>query len=111
VNVITASPRLTTTRAVIAVLFAVAADLLQFLLGALGWFGLDQLIDIAAMIFTTLAIGFHILLLPTFVLEFIPAANALPTWTACTLAVIALRWRRERNESAVSPPVQGTRPR
>lgn len=42
------------------------------------------------------AIGFHMLLLPTFVIEFIPGPDMLPTWTACTAAVVMLRRKRER---------------
>ena len=98
------SNRLSRPRIVLALLVAVAADALQLFLGPLGWVGVDQVIDVVAMILTTLTIGFHLLLLPTFVLEFIPAANALPTWTACTLAVIALKKRTERAASSYQGP-------
>ena len=39
-------------------------------------------------------IGFHPLLLPTFVIEFVPVADLLPTWTGCAALVVALRRRR-----------------
>jgi hypothetical protein len=35
-------------------------------------------------------IGFHPLLLPTSVLEFLPLADMLPTWTGCVAIVVAL---------------------
>ena len=48
------------------------------------------------MLLTMWALGFHWLLLPTFVVELFPAVDMLPTWTACVIAVIALRKRAER---------------
>jgi hypothetical protein len=90
-------PPLTRWRIVIALVFAVGADGLQFLLGPLGWVFGDQAIDCVAMVLTSWAIGFHWLLLPTFVVEFIPLLDDLPTWTACTIAVIALRKREQQN--------------
>ena len=50
------------------------------------------------MILTSLALGFHVLLLPTFVIELFPFVDMAPTWTGCVLAVIALR--RNRSEPA-----------
>jgi len=91
------APKLTWTRIIIALAVAVFADGLQFLLNAAGWFGLDQAIDCAAMVLTSWTIGFHILLLPTFIVELVPVLDDLPTWTACTIAVIALRKREQRN--------------
>jgi hypothetical protein len=73
---------------------------LQLLLGPLGWVFGDQAIDCVAMVLTSWAIGFHILLLPTFVIELVPVLEDLPTWTACTIAVIALRRREQRNPTA-----------
>ena len=69
----------------------------------LGWFGFDQAVDCVAMILISWAIGFHILLLPTFVIELIPVLEDLPTWTACTVAVIALR-KREQQKPPSAPP-------
>jgi hypothetical protein len=88
--------KLTRTRIVLAIAVAIIADELQFLLSPLGWFFGDQIIDVVAMVLTSWLIGFHWLLLPTFVLELIPLADELPTWTACVIAVVALRRRRER---------------
>jgi hypothetical protein len=92
-------PKLTRTRIVLALMIAVMADGLQWLLGPIGWVIGDQLIDVAAMLFVGWLVGFHWLLLPSFLLELFPVVDELPTWTACTIAVIALRRRRQN-----SPP-------
>ncbi len=97
-------PQLTRTRIMLALAMAVVADGLQFLLGPLGWAFGDQIIDIAAMLLTSWVIGFHWLLLPTFAVEFVPVLDELPTWTACVIAVIALRRREQRS----SPPPNQT---
>jgi hypothetical protein len=39
-------------------------------------------------------IGFHPLLLPTFVLEFVPLTDMLPTWTGCVALVMRARKRQ-----------------
>ncbi|MGA9778371.1 MAG: hypothetical protein ACLPRE_10345 [Limisphaerales bacterium] len=85
---------------ILALAVAVVADGVQLLLGPLGWAFGDQLIDIVAMLLVSWLIGFHWLLLPSFVLELVPAVDELPTWTACVVAVIALRRRREKLSSA-----------
>ena len=74
---------------------AISADALQFCLGPFGWAFGDQAIDVMAMVLTMWLLGFHVLLLPTFVLELVPVLEDLPTWTACVIAVIWLR-RREQ---------------
>ena len=99
------TPKLTLTRIILALAVAVFADGLQFLLNAVGWFGLDQAIDCVAMVLVSWAIGFHILLLPTFVIELVPVLEDLPTWTACTIVVIALRKHEQRN---IPPPEKPT---
>ena len=81
--------RMTRLRMAIAVLVALAADGLQIPGQAIPL--APEIIDVIAMVLTTLAIGFHLLLLPTFALEFIPLVDMLPTWTGCVIAVIALR--------------------
>ena len=78
---------------------AVATDLLQLLLGPLGWFAVDEGLDVAAMIATSALLGFHPLLLPTFVIEIFPVADLLPTWTGCVALVVSLRKRHQ----AVTP--------
>jgi hypothetical protein len=61
-------------------------------------------IDVLAMISTTVLLGFHWLLLPTFLLEFVPLVDALPTWTGCVLTVIALRRKTPAPSSTTPPP-------
>jgi hypothetical protein len=96
-------PTLTRARMILALAVAVAADGLQLLLGPLGWAFVDQVIDAVAMILVSWIIGFHILLLPTFVVELVPVLEDLPTWTACTAAVIALRKREQQNPPPPPP--------
>lgn len=96
------APKLTRTRIALALTVAVTADGLQFLLGPVGWVFPDQAIDLLAMLLTAWAIGFHLLLLPTFLAELFPVVDMLPTWTACVIAVVVLR-RREQNSK---PPPQ-----
>jgi hypothetical protein len=93
------APKLTWTRIVLALAVAVTADGLQFIFGPLPF--VDQAIDVMAFVLTAWAIGFHLLLLPTFVVEALPGVDMLPTWTACVIAVIALRKREQR---PVPPP-------
>ena len=81
---------------------AAAADAIQWLLGPIGWMLPDQAVDLAAMAAISWAIGFHPLLLPTFILELLPIADLLPTWIGCVAIVVALR-RREQS-GIVSPP-------
>jgi hypothetical protein len=99
------APRLTRPRIVLALVVAAGADGLQLLLLQFGWVGPDQVIDFVAMIIISGLMGFHILLLPTFVIELIPVLDDLPTWIACTAAVIALRKRDQlAHPSTPSPP-------
>ena len=103
-----AKPPLTRARIVLALAVAIVADGLQFVLGPLGWEGLDQAIDLATMILVSWLIGFHWLLLPTFVVELIPVVDDLPTWIACVGAVIALR--KHEQKSAAPPPAPPDKP-
>ena len=77
---------------------AVTIDVAQFLLGPLGWAGFDEILDAIAMVLVSRLIGFHPLLLPTFVLEFVPFTDLLPTWTGC----VALVARARRRQGLVS---------
>jgi len=92
----------TLTRSRIGLAFAVAmaADVMQFALGPLGWTFLDEGLDVVAMIAVSLLIGFHPLLLPTFLLEALPLVDMLPTWTACVAVVVALRKRAQAAAAA-----------
>lgn len=91
-----ATPVLTRGRVAAAYGVAVASDVFQLLLGPVGWAGVDEAIDIGAMAATSWLIGFHPLLLPTFVVELLPLADMLPTWTGCVALVVALRKREQR---------------
>jgi len=90
------APVLTRTRMVLALAIAVAADGLQLCFGPVGWAFIDQVIDGVVMVLLSWVIGFHVLFLPTFIVELVPVLDDLPTWTACAAAVIALR-RREKS--------------
>ena len=94
------APVLTRNRVRLAYTIAVTADALQFLLLPLSWTFVEQAIDVVAMIFTWRLIGFHPLLLPTFVVEFLPVVDLLPTWTACVALVVSLRKKQQTAESA-----------
>ena len=96
--------RLSRGRIALALLVAVVADVMQIVLGPVGWAFPDEFIDVVAMLFTIWALGFHLLLLPTFLLEFLPGVDMLPTWTGCVIAVIALRKKAERSEAYVDIP-------
>jgi hypothetical protein len=95
------SPLLTEQRVRLAYAIAVTTDVLQLLLGPFGWAFADELLDVAAMILIWRLIGFHPLLLPTFVLKFLPVADMLPTWTGCVAIVVALR---KRQQASLPPP-------
>jgi hypothetical protein len=94
---------LTTSRIRLAYIVAVAADVVQLVLGPLGWVAADAAVDVAAMIATSRLLGFHPLLLPTFVLELVPVADLLPSWTGCVALVVALR----KKQHAPPPPGSG----
>jgi hypothetical protein len=99
-------PNLTRVRIVLALVVAVVADGVQLLLGPVGWVFGDQAVDVVAMVLTSWVIGFHWLLLPTFAVEFVPLLDELPTWTACVIAVIALRKREQRAIPPRKPAIE-----
>ena len=96
------APRLTRRRMCLALAVAVIADALQILLLPFARTFVESAVDVVAMILTTWILGFHLLLLPTFVIELVPIVDLIPTWTACVAAVIALR-KREQNSSPAPP--------
>jgi len=98
-------PVLTRNRVRLAFTIAVTTDVLQFLLGPLGWAFADEILDVAAMILTWRVIGFHPLLLPTFVLELLPVADMLPAWTVCVALVVAIR--KKQQAPRPQPPAPG----
>jgi hypothetical protein len=89
------APKLTRGRIAVVIAIAVVADFLQIVLLPLEWMFAQQIVDVIAMALTIWLLGFHLLLLPTFAVEFIPVVDMLPTWTACVVAVIALRKRQQ----------------
>src|SRR5262245_20182154 len=93
---------LTKTRIRAAYGVAIASDVLQLALGPVGWTFADEILDIITMIAITWLIGFHPLLLPTFVLELVPVADLLPTWTGCVALVMMLR----KKDAAAPPPLR-----
>jgi hypothetical protein len=102
-------PRLTRSRIWFAFAVAVVTDAVQFGLGPFGWAFVDEGLDVVAMVLVSAAIGFHMLLLPTFVIEFIPGPDMLPTWTACTAAVVMLRKRGQQAPPPIDVPAEVTR--
>lgn len=99
-------PPLTRQRVIAAYTVAITVDLLQLALGPAGWLFADEILDVVATILTWRLLGFHPVLLPTFVLEFLPVSDMLPTWTGCVTIVLALRKRREArsgNDTSLPP--------
>jgi hypothetical protein len=94
--------------AVLAV--AVIADALQALLVPFAWTFAQSAVDVVAFVIILSLIGFHPLLLPTFLIELVPVLDALPTWTACVAAVLALHRRSESGIGTTTivevPPVE-----
>jgi len=95
------APALTRTRVRTAYVVAGTADVLQLILGPFGWAFADQALDVIAMVIESRLLGFHPLLLPTFILEFLPLTDVLPSWTGCVALVVALRKRE------TTPPSDG----
>jgi hypothetical protein len=106
-NSLLGAPILTRKRMILAVAIAVTGDVLQCLLLPFAWTFAESAVDCIVMILTVRILGFHPLLLPTFVVEFIPVVDMLPTWTACVIAVIV--WRR-RDQRAATRPVPPEKP-
>ncbi len=99
------TPILTPARIRLAYAIAIGTDIAQFLLGPIGWILADEVLDVAAAFAISRVLGFHPLLLPTFVVEFLPVVDMLPTWTACTALVVALRKRQQIRPP--EPPAPG----
>jgi hypothetical protein len=93
----------------IAAAFAVAvlADAIQFPITAATMTGVlavpgegaDLLIDSIMTVVTSSLLGFHWILLPSFVFEAIPGFDLFPTWTGCVAYVV---WRRKKEQAAHS---------
>ena len=90
---------LTQNRVRLAFAVAIATDVLQLALGPFGWPLADEILDLVAAAATWKLLGFHLLLLPTFILEAVPVADLLPTWTGCVALVVAMRRKQMRSAS------------
>jgi hypothetical protein len=101
---------LTRGRMFTAIAVAAVADILQFSFGPAGWFFFDEAIDVIAFIIVTRLIGFHWLLLPTFVLEFVPFTDMLPTWTGCVLWVLRVRNKQAAQTRVETQTITGLPP-
>ena len=99
-------PVLMPSRIRLAYAVALATDIIQLALGPFGWAFADEILDIIAAVVIWRLLGFHPLLLPTFVLELLPVADLLPTWTGCVAIVVALR-RKQRASESSAPPGDG----
>ena len=88
------APALTRQRIWIAYTVAISTDLLQLALGPFGWVAVDEVLDVVAMAVISWAIGFHVVLLPTFAIELLPISDFLPTWTGAVAFLVAFRRRR-----------------
>ena len=95
-------PVMTRRRVWFAYAVALLTDAVQLLLGPLGWIWVDEALDIVAMIAVSRAIGFHVILLPTFALEFLPMADMLPTWTGAVAFLVSFRQRRAVRDGTVA---------
>src|SRR5258708_192543 len=94
--------KLTRARMRAAIILAIVADVSQWCFGPFGWAGVDQVIDLVAMICTSWLIGFHPLLLPTALMELFPVVDLLPTWTGCVLLVLA---KRKKQQAGTEPVI------
>ena len=90
------APLLRPWRIAAAFAVAVTADAAQLVLGPLGWSVVDEVLDLVAMVLTIWLLGFHVLLLPTFLIEALPVVDMLPTWTGCVGLVVARRRQQAR---------------
>jgi len=88
-----------------ALLVAIAADVSQWCVGPFGWVGVDQAIDVVAMIVAAWLLGFHPLLLQTVLIELFPVVDLLPTWTGCVLLVIARRKTQQAESDLPKPAI------
>ena len=104
---------LTRKRIILAMAVALATDAVQILLGPLGWTFFDEAMDLVAMVLISWVIGFHPLLLPTFLVELFPVVDMAPTWTVCTAIVVGLRRHASASPQSTAtstPPPEPTSP-
>jgi hypothetical protein len=99
------APAMTRSRVRAAYGVAITADVLQFALGPLGWVFADEILDVLTMLAVSGLIGFHPLLLPTFVIEFLPVTDVLPTWTGCVALVVSMRRKQAPQPATGETPI------
>jgi hypothetical protein len=104
-------PPLRPWRVASAVAIAVVVDAVQIVAGPLGWSFADEVLDVVAMVAEMWLLGFHVLLLPTFMLELVPVVDVLPTWTGCVGIVIARRRASMSGVPSADDAGQGSSPR
>lgn len=88
---------------------AVIADLIQLPIAGATATGVlaipsefaDLVVDCIAMGATTMLLGFHWVLLPSFFIELVPGLDLMPTWTGCVAYAI---WQRRKDMPP--PPVR-----
>lgn len=98
-------PKITKQKIAVAFTAAVIADAIQFPITAATMTGVlaipgegaDLLIDSIMTVLTSSLLGFHWILLPSFVFEAIPGFDLFPTWTGCVAYVV---WRRKKDQAA-----------
>lgn len=103
----------------LAFVIAGLADLIQIpltafmvsVVGAPVAFFIIMMMNCALTGILSLLLGFHWLLLPSFLLELVPGVGVLPTWTACVALVVKQRkdeaaaWQPPPASYTQSPPV------
>lgn len=102
-------PTLSSNRTILAFVIAGLADLVQIpltafmvsVVGAPVAFFFVLMINCVLTGILSLLLGFHWLLLPSFLLEQVPGIGALPTWTACVALVVK---QRKDEAAAWQPP-------
>lgn len=102
------TPILSKQRIAAAFAAAIIADAIQFPITAATMTGVlavpgesaDLLVDSIMTLVTSSLLGFHWILLPSFVFEAIPGFDLFPTWTGCVAYVI---WRRKKQQAM--PPI------
>jgi hypothetical protein len=107
------SSELTSGRIAAAFAVAVVADFIQLPLNILfftGWLAIPAemavfAVDGAAFAVLSATLGFHWALLPTFFVELVPVADALPTWTMSVAFVV---WQRKQAEAGPSARVDSS---
>jgi hypothetical protein len=104
-------PILTKKRIVIAYTIAIIADLIEFPISALELtviaapvaMFMSLTLDVFVFGIMTFLLGFHWLLLPSFLVEVVPGLDMLPTWVGCVWFVVRQR-KKEQNFSPTPTP-------